>query len=187
MSEITSPEDIERLAWRLSGWRVEQRALDALLGAVQEYAQGCVDSGRVAVWSPVGPPPPEEPSQGAVGGPGQVPAGEETPEGAGGLQTGAQGVDLEGAYVLTVTKVAKPAFTPVRTASRQDPSETTRTCRKCGQTYRLEKFSRDKTSKGGRKTACTPCENIRRRDERRKRRAAEREAREARIQGREAA
>lgn len=33
-------ETIERMCWRLSGWQVDQRSVDALLGAIEDYVTG---------------------------------------------------------------------------------------------------------------------------------------------------
>lgn len=192
MSDAVSLADVERLCWRLSGWRVEQRDVDALLAAVESYARSAGAMARETCEVPREPGAQAGGPQGAVSEPEPVherPAEPsvmpEPSQTVNGPQTGVQSRAIaetlsldEGAYVLTVTRVAKPV-PPVRTPSRPDPSPGTRTCRKCGITYPLEKFSRDKTSKGGRKTACTLCENIRRRDARRIKRAAERAAKGA--------
>ncbi len=143
---------------------MEQRAVDTLLDAVRAYAAGEPEAA------------PDAPQDGA-GGPEGVTAAD-----GGALaqilaQGGIQGPDIEGAYVLTVTRVlnaGRPRRTRRPSAPADECEETERTCRKCGLTYAITKFSRDRTSPGGRKTACTPCENLRRRDQRRVQRAAER-------------
>lgn len=186
MSEITTLADVERMCWRLSGWQVEQRSVDTLLAIVDAYARGVVL--------------PAEDRRGLEGGAGEAEPPAETlpppdvaveiPEPAAELQTDAQSRDLEGAYVVTVTRIERPDPEPEDEpeatgqgdgsdldAYLAPPEERVRTCRKCGLTFALAKFSRDKSSRGGRKTACTPCENIRRRDERRAKRAAEHAAR----------
>lgn len=182
MSDVVSPADVERLVWRLSGWQVDQRSLDVLLTSVQQYARWCAETGSVAEWVPAGPPPedaapeqaPQEAAQGGVEPSGQDAGAQEAPTPVAGAQTGAQdgaGMLAEGAYVLTVTRIARPER--AADVPRADGVESVRTCRKCGVSYPITSFHRDKTSRGGRKTACIPCENMRRRDERRVQRARE--------------
>lgn len=173
MNECMTLERIERLCWTLSGWQVEQRSVDTLLSAVQEYASA---AGRtVGQGGATGAP--ESPARASVT--------DESLLAKFVAQGGVQSPDLEGTYVLTVSRVVSPgrprrdrsqgsAPLDVNTSAESGESEETeRTCRLCGHTYRIEKFSRDKSSPGGRKTACTPCENIRRRDQRRARKARE--------------
>lgn len=167
--------DIERLCWSLSGWQVEQRSVDTLLSAVRAYTAEAGRGGQDGV-------------TGAPGSPARATVTDESVLADFVAQGGVQGPDLEGTYVLTVSRVVSPGR-PRRIKVQRNPpldvntsgdmgvsGETERTCRLCGHTYRIEKFSRDKSSPGGRKTACTPCENIRRRDQRRARRQRETEA-----------
>lgn len=174
MSEVATRADVERLCWMLSGWRVEQRDVDRLLEAVDAYASGAVlpQSAQEADGGTESASEASEP----------VPVTVEPSTALNVPQTAVQDAGgIEGAYVLTVTRVQRPepGKRPLPTP-RADLTEPERTCRKCGVTYPIENFNRDCHSRGGRKTACKPCENTRRRDARRTERAADRAARAAR-------
>lgn len=136
-----SRADIERMCWVLSGWRVEQRAVDELLAAIDAHIQG-------------------------AGGP---QTGVQAP--CGGCLASCEGEPVDGPQEGTEPAPA-PEPVRVRTVYAADPEERVRTCRKCKITYAIETFSRDRTSPGGRKTACTPCENKRKREHKAAQRAA---------------
>lgn len=164
MSGITTLADVERLCWHLSGWQVDQRDVDALLAAVRAYADG---AGHGAPSSGLeGGAGAAQPSQEASGG-GDASGEPSNPSRE--AQTAAQGEGLEGAYVLTVTRVDRP-----QPGRRTDTAGGKRTCRKCGKRAPLENFNKDAHSPGGRKTACKTCENERKRNARRIQRAASR-------------
>jgi hypothetical protein len=148
MSEITTRSDVERLCWHLSGWSVEQRSVNRLMAAIDAYAAGVPLADAVA-----------EPD-GGVQAPAEPSAMLETPAAVIGPQNGAQGI--EGAYMLTLTRVD----TPARTGPHRDSGDGGRTCRKCNERKALTEFNLDPHSPGGRKTACKACENKRKRDAR---------------------
>lgn len=164
MSESVSLADVERLCWRLSGWQVEQRDVDALLAVVQAYARGA-GHGALSLGLEGGAGA-AEPPQEALGEPAATGEPSTAPRQP---QTGTDGPGIEGAYVLTVTRVDRP-----QPGRRTDTAGGKRTCRKCKKRAPLEEFNKDAHSPGGRKTACKSCENERKRTARRIQRAAER-------------
>lgn len=156
MSIGVTLDEIERLCWSLSGWRVEQRDVDALLRAVQTYAGHGADGQAVRASQDRSPlSATDEPSGSAIA-----------------PQAGVQGIRLDGLYRVTLTPAGVQSIRRVSTVHLPDPDERVRTCRKCGDTLPITMFSPDRTSRGGRKTACTPCENTRRRNADRARRQA---------------
>lgn len=167
MSESAAPVvsrgDIERLCWRLSGWRVDQASVDRLLLAVDAYVAHAplpaearpdvpAQSPPLAAQEAVTPPAVPEPVQAVAEPPAAVQS-------------------IEGAYVLTVSRIDRPE-PPQKPVPRADREEPMRKCRKCGTVYPIQMYNRDPYGRGGRKTACGPCENKRKRDARRISRAA---------------
>lgn len=163
---VTTRGDIERLCWRLSGWQVDQAAVDRLLLAVDAYVAGAPVPAEIpaqesapASQEPVTAPVAQEPARLVV-----------EPDAA------VQG--FEGAYVLTVSRIDRPE-PQGRPLPRADTEEPMRKCRKCGTVYPIQMYNRDPYGRGGRKTACGPCENKRKREARRLSRAAARTAKAA--------
>ena len=146
-----SRADVERMCWVLSGWKVEQRAVDELLAAIDAYIRGA-GGPQTGVQAPCG---------------GCLASGEGEP--VSGPQTDAQD------RAEPVAEPVKPKAATVRPVYAINPHERVRTCRKCHVTYEIAMFSRDRSSPGGRKSACTPCENKRKREHK----AAQRAARKA--------
>jgi hypothetical protein len=162
MSEITAARDgagvtladLERLGWHLSGWSVEQRALDEFLAAVEAYARGEVTR-ALALRSEKGPGEAQTPR-----GPSAdlVAVGEAT-EALAAPQTAAQSIPPRIEVTGTLTLVCSCTGTP-------PVSGEVKRCAKCGNRKPVEAFSRDAKGEGGRRYACRDCENRRKRESR---------------------
>lgn len=161
MSVSVSLADVEKLCWHLSGWRVEQRDVDALLVAVTAYAashaggapRAGLEGGAGDATTPAEPlsAPPVDP---------------ETPEPAPGPQTDAQRVHVSGSITVVCTGHCgqrRRRRTRPTEAVRDTAPEGYRICRICGEMRELEEFRRDASSPGGRRTGCRDCENARKR------------------------
>lgn len=57
-------------------------------------------------------------------------------------------------------------FTPLPFGAAELPEPAVKTCTRCGQTLPLERFSRDKTKRLGRRSHCKPCEAARKAERR---------------------
>jgi len=174
-------EGIERLCWRLSGWTVEQRAVDKLLGAVDAYVAGMAPQGGALV-TEAGESAPEGAREASAD---LVPA-DDTPAAEIAPQGGAQRFELVGPVTLVLchgqcsAPAAAPDAVPDPLWQREphpgrdltgrfvpQPRATVtgigKECSKCRLVKPLDDFSRDAKGNGGRRYACRDCENQRKR------------------------
>lgn len=185
MSESVAPADpglavIERLCWHLSGWQVEQRAVDELLAEVRAYAHGVESSGAGAPLAYGGAGAQEaavRPVESLTAPDGPV----ETSKATSGPHMPVQRIHITGTITLAgPRKRAQSKTARAKPRKRQwavpDPRdlvpEDTRTCRLCGTTHAITDYARDTHGTRGRKSVCRTCENLRKRDARRAKRAA---------------
>lgn len=179
---VVSLGDVEQLCWRLSGWQVEQRDVDALLSAVTAYGEGASGlrpglGGGTGEDTPCETPvsAPEPPAQAAEA----VPACVESPQAVAGAQPGVQRIELHvrvsGSLTLHAADAARPVRSPgalrestgrfaARPRTPLDQATGTRRCSKCTKTRPLDMFSRDAKGSGGYRYACRDCENKRKRE-----------------------
>lgn len=152
MDKGVSLDDIERLCWRVTGWKAPQRAVDDLLSAVRAYIEG---EGA--------PPLPQALTRAPVASPEPI-AVKIT-----GTFTGvlSPGHDADTPRTLRLTPQSGPGTKQPRKRTRPrppsviDPDEKRRTCRRCERTYDVLEYARDTHGLRGRKAVCRLCENAR--------------------------
>lgn len=167
MSDLVDIGDVERALWSWSGWRADQRGVDAVLEVVRRYgetgakraaqdilaqarreAEQIVQSARdeVAAQKAV-----QKPATRRVGGLGHAPR-----------------------YTTPIKVTPRPRAVPQPPREADEP-ETHRTCSRCRKTKAIDLFNRDRKSHKGRKAQCKWCESERRKERRDQKRADTRE------------
>lgn len=194
MADTAELTEIERLCWRLTGWKAEPGTVDALLSAISAYVQSngapaLTPSGlRPCTCEEGGEAPAQQPAAATV-----APADAEPVQEA---HTGAQTFPLDGLRTVTFTgtftlhpltggpvqtpaslpepePVHERAPEPVARVQVQPVAPVTdtpvRICRKddChakGTPQPITEFSRDSKATAGRKWTCRVCDNKRKRE-----------------------
>lgn len=151
-TEQATREDVEAALWRWSGWKADQRNVDAVLDVVDGYVQRKVMASGIAATRQPEPKTVETQLQGAV----------------------------ETAAVRPVEPLRHVPVDSLPLATYQDAqgglwvrlatldvvietTERTRVCSKCGGVKPISRFNRDRNSRAGRKMQCKDCENAARR------------------------
>lgn len=126
--------DIEAALWQWSGWKADQRSVDALLTLIDQYA--------------------------AVAAAGAEP----DPRGAGHWQADLTPLSVATLPLRGFTDADGELWLCMGSIpERPVPAERTRKCSQCGAVKEFVRYRPDPRSRGGRKGVCRDCENTRRR------------------------
>lgn len=151
-TEQATREDVEAALWRWSGWKADQRNVDAVLKVVDGYVQRKVSASGIAATRQPEPKPVETLLQGAVETDAARPA------------EPLRRVPLESVPAMSYRDAEGALW--IRLATLDEITETaerTRVCSKCHGVKPIARFHRDRNSRGGRKMMCKDCENTARR------------------------
>lgn len=160
MNDKVNRDDIEKMLWRWTEWKANQRAVDAVMGIIDQYTEAKVSASRTA-GNRTGWPGQQDAERAAV----ELLEQART-EAAQILQSARDQAAVRPVEpVMGVCRYREPepaseAPKAVRRPAAADPDETTRTCTRCKVEQDIEQFHKDVKSRGGRKARCVSCESL---------------------------